>query len=109
MTINYYNNTAGGKTGDACNACGGAVLASNTFWATPAYYAVCTTWPGHSGDNSMSNGICGAGNSFAIDQRITCDCSGTITNKAAYVNSCVVDNPTNMCAQISNYVGCPPS
>ena len=67
VTINYYTNTAGGKTGDACSSCGGAVMDSNTFWADPAYYAVCTTWPGHSGANSMTNGICGAGNSFTID------------------------------------------
>ena len=79
---------------------------SNTFWAftTPEQ---CTTWPGHSGENSISNGHCVAGAGFSIDQRITCDCTGTITTKVAFRDFCTVENPAKMCALVTNYNGCP--
>ena len=107
VTIFYYQNYDGGQTGDDCNSCSeDNYLNQNTFYASPEMYDFCTTWPGHSGENSVTNGKCGADSSFSIDQRTTCDCSGNITNKEAFVNKCVVDKPTNMCAQIADYSGC---
>ena len=99
VTIRYYQNYDGGNTGDDCNSCQEEnFLNQNTFWSSEEMYDVCTTWPGHSGDNSITNGMCGADESFSIDQRTSCDCSGNITNKEAFVNKCVVDKPQSMCA-----------
>ena len=61
VTIRYYTNYDGGDTGDDCNSCQEEnFLNQNTFWSSEEKYDVCTTWPGHSGDNSITNGMCGA-------------------------------------------------
>jgi len=114
VTVNFYSKTAGGTIGDPCPiACTGTPIETSTFPTnTPS---TCTTWPGRSGENSMNNGVCtGAEGKFKIDQRITCDCSGTVTSKEAFTDRCVIDNPTTLCAEIKlststvNYFNCCP-
>jgi hypothetical protein len=67
ITIEYYWNENGGSTGDDCDACiAENYLNQNTFWAN-ADADYCTTWPGHSGENSITNGRCIADQGFSID------------------------------------------
>ena len=107
VTVAYYWNENGGNTGDDCNTCiEENYLNQNTFHATADYLDHCTTWPGHAGENSMMNGYCIEDSGFSIDQRTTCDCSGNITTKEAFVHKCVVDKPQTMCALIIDYTGC---
>ena len=109
VTISYYSNVGSSTTtGSLCNSCSGQVLSTNTFYSDAAHLNTCTTWPGHSGYNSIKNGHCIDNYGFSIDQRTTCDCSGTITTKVAYRDICVVDKPPSMCLRITNYTGCPP-
>jgi hypothetical protein len=56
----------------------------------------------------MKKGTCDAcAQSYSYDQWQNCDCSGEVgSSKVAYVSKCVVDNPPNMCVQITNYNAC---
>lgn len=111
ITLSFYQNKSNpsaslGTVGADCPiACDSTTfIEKNTFYEKSKMPSgvTCTTWPGRSGENSMNNGTVDlAANKFSIDQRITCDCSGTITTKDSFTTKCVIDNPTKMCAKIT--------
>ena len=114
VTLSFYQDKSGsstrGKTGDPCPfECNDAnFINKNTFYekskVPSSYPNGCTSWPGSSGENSMTDGTCDTANDkFTISQRITCDCSGTIEVKEAYSQKCVVDKPTTLCAKITKW------
>ena len=70
--------------------------------------ASCKQWQGNSGKNAMKNGVCNTGAcTYSYDQWTNCDCSGTIgASKSPGTAKCTVDNPNNLCQQVTSYTSC---
>ena len=109
IQLSMYSNSGGGSPGDDCPvACDSSNRVMEQFYQIAATDASCKQWPGHSGTNSMKNGVCHTSEkSFTYDQWTNCNCSGTIgASKKVYVNRCVVDTPNKICSKITDYTAC---
>ncbi|MDH4183513.1 MAG: hypothetical protein OEV92_04770 [Nitrospinota bacterium] len=90
------------------NDCSGNTIATISF---PVDYAntQCYSWPGHSGENSASNFVCGA-NSLSYTQWTTMTCSGgqnsSGTAKTVHTDQCQQDVPPTLYSKIIDFSGC---
>ena len=109
VQLSFHQNSGGGLEGDDCPvACDSSTEVMRQYYQIAAADASCKQWPGNSGENAMTNGVCDTSDeSFTYDQWTNCDCSGTIgSSKHVFKNRCVVDTPPTLCSQIIDYTAC---
>jgi len=88
--------------------CSGDMIGTISF---PVDYAdqQCYSWPGHSGENSATNFVCGD-NSFSYTQWTSLTCSGGQrldgTRKTVYTDKCQQDVPPTLYSKIIDFSGC---
>ena len=111
VQLAFYANPLGGEEGDECPS---SCVDSENPPVMQQWYAIegetwsgCFEWPGHSGENSMTQGLCDPViQAFKYDQFTTCDCSGNANTKTVYVEKCIVDKPATICSKVIDFSAC---
>ena len=111
VQLAFYKNLAGGVEGEECPS---SCVDSENTPITSQWYAIaadigdqCFQWPGHSGKNSMKEGVCNVDSlAFTYNQFTDCDCGGSAQAKTVYVETCIVDRPSKLCSKVVDFKAC---
>ena len=107
ILVGFYKNNNGGLVGEECpSSCYDTPIVEQWYAISDDTDNRCFQWPGHSGRNSMKNGVCHADTkTFSYDQFNNCDCKDTPNPKDVYVDKCVVVDE-NRCVRILDISSC---